>query len=187
MSDDEADTILVCPECDRAHVLASNGKPNRTAVETDYYCTDCGARFDTPVERERKWGGSGPKNGLAAILADESVTDPSDVFDVDEDVRTDGSGIPLAGDPPDEDATIGDLDDTLVADPESGTRYVVAVRSGELTLLAGGDPREGVAHETPASLYRKYQNGEYYGPDPDRSPWPILERLVGAGEVFGGP
>jgi len=41
------------------------------------------------------------------------------------------------------------------------------------------DPREGVEHETPASLYRKYQHGEYYAPDPERSPWPVLDRLVG--------
>lgn len=75
MSGEEENTILACPVCDSYRACSSNDHHNRTDVATDYYCCDCGARFDEPTVRPRKRGGDGPKHGLAKTLDDASPED----------------------------------------------------------------------------------------------------------------
>lgn len=54
MSDGDAETVEVCPECFLQQFRARVGGIGRPEPETDhaYHCWQCGANFDDPAERE---------------------------------------------------------------------------------------------------------------------------------------
>jgi len=72
-------TITVCPECDEAAI--SRRVPDHPmspdSSTTEWYCLNCQASFDDPIEREPR--GPGSRSGLAGELAradpDDLVTD----------------------------------------------------------------------------------------------------------------
>lgn len=71
-----AETIEACPECDSSRVSSTNANPMGAPPSAAYYCNDCSATFEEPIERER-----GENNGVInspharALIA----TDPAEV------------------------------------------------------------------------------------------------------------
>jgi len=69
----------ICPDCGLANVVflsQSEGRPRRS-TEKKWRCRKCGSTFDEPAR-----GGpsiKGPSRGLAAQLADPSVTSVDDL------------------------------------------------------------------------------------------------------------
>lgn len=75
LSDDS--TVEACPECDSTHIdnRVGTGYATDTHSEEAFYCRDCHARFDDPVERPSR-GLAVQPSGLAGKLAS---MDPDDV------------------------------------------------------------------------------------------------------------
>jgi len=68
------DEIPVCPECDHAQIRRRTDAPDGGLVDGDWYCRDCGGRFNEPVYRESE--SNRPVNrGLAARLDDDFEPD----------------------------------------------------------------------------------------------------------------
>jgi len=55
----------VCPECDSPNIWRNNGGARGSDADSRYACR-CGARFDTPAEREAKHGTN--QDGLAVDI-----------------------------------------------------------------------------------------------------------------------
>jgi transposase-like protein len=68
MTDTDSDTVDACPECDSASFTRRSRGFSAVPRQSDarYQCSDCGAYFDDPVERERR--GTAPLKGLARDL-----------------------------------------------------------------------------------------------------------------------
>ena len=64
------DEIPVCPECDHAHIRRRTDAPDGGVVDGNWYCRDCGGRFDQPASRESE-SNRPVTRGLAARLADD--------------------------------------------------------------------------------------------------------------------
>lgn len=70
-----SDTVPVCPACGTGSVhLTAPGGYAETTTKGRYRCSSCGARFDTPDERERVREDH-TVNGLAKRLADADATE----------------------------------------------------------------------------------------------------------------
>jgi len=54
-----SNTVWACPECDEPKVQPRQGEPWADDTDADYYCSDCGAYFDEPAERESNRHGDG--------------------------------------------------------------------------------------------------------------------------------
>jgi hypothetical protein len=71
-----SDTITACPECDSCSIKPRNpGKPSSPPSHTtNWYCNECGAQFDEPVERARHTKAGG-RSGLARDLVEAESGD----------------------------------------------------------------------------------------------------------------
>jgi hypothetical protein len=68
--------IGVCPECDSSDIRTRSSGLN-AGIESDWYCRDCGARFDDPAEREPRRDHTGPTSTRTKKLLE---TDSDDVL-----------------------------------------------------------------------------------------------------------